>query len=232
MENPMIVGYRGEIGSFILNGLLRIMPKALNIWCTDINETENEVQERIKKADTIFLCVPIDKTVNWIIKHKELLAGKVIIEQTSLKSNICNDQRIKGLNIKSMHILFRPSQTPNLQDRRVGLIKKDFDDAMANVIANLTQSEVIWYENVEAHDLEMATAQALVHRVLLVLGDMLDKCHGSTYISKKVVELSNRIKQGDLGLYKSIQNNQGLPEQLGKLKNKLSKFDIEKYMVG
>ena len=29
MENPLVVGYKGQIGSFILNGLLRMMPKAL-----------------------------------------------------------------------------------------------------------------------------------------------------------------------------------------------------------
>ena len=208
MKKFYIVGYRGEIGSFILSGLLRVIPKALDIFCSDVNETEDEVRERIEKSDTIFLCVPIDKTVDWMVEHKDLLKGKVIIEQCSLKNEICNDDRIKGLDIRSMHILFRPSQTPNLEDRKIGLVKGQFDDSMANVMANMTQSEVVWYDDVEAHDKEMATAQALVHRTLLVLGKILDTCSGSTYVSKKVVELSDRIKKGNLDLYKAIQDNE------------------------
>lgn len=230
MRKYYIVGYRGEIGSFILSGLLRVVPKALDIFCSDINETENEVRERIEKSDTIFLCVPIDKTIDWMVEHKEMLKGKVIIEQCSLKDKIRKDERVKGLDIRSMHILFRPSQTPNLEDRKVGLIRKDFNGATVNVIANLTQSEVVWYEDVESHDKEMAISQALVHRTLLVLGDILSNCGGSTYVSKKVIELSDRIKQGDLGLYRAIQDNKNLPEQLIKLRNGLDGFDIERYM--
>ena len=230
MQNPLVIGYKGEIGSFILNGLLRVMPKALNIWCIDVNETKEEAKERIEKSDTIFLCVPIDKTVDWMIEHKELLKDKIIIEQASLKDKIRKDDRIKGLDVRSMHILFRPSNTPNLADRKVGLVRKDFDASTANIMANLTQSEVVWYEDVEEHDREMATAQALVHRTLLVLGDILGQCSGSTYVSKKVVELSDRIKQGDVGLYKAIQDNKRLPEQLNKLRSGLDNFDIEKHM--
>jgi len=36
MKRPLVVGYKGEIGSFILNGLLRIMPKALDIRKGDL----------------------------------------------------------------------------------------------------------------------------------------------------------------------------------------------------
>jgi prephenate dehydrogenase len=229
-KDILVTGYKGEIGSFILSGLLRVMPKALNIWCIDVNETKEEVRERIEKADTIFLCIPIDKTIDWMVKHKELLKGKVIIEQTSLKDEIRKNKDVQGLDIRSMHILFRPSQTPNLEDRKVGLVRKDFDDSTANVMANLTQSEIVWYEDVESHDREMATAQALVHRTLLVLGGILGQCSGSTYVSEKVIELSDRIKKGDVGLYKAIQDNKRLPERLEELRNGLDEFDIERYM--
>ena len=47
MNNPLVCGYKGEIGSFILSGLLKVMPKALDIWCVDVNETESEVIDRI-----------------------------------------------------------------------------------------------------------------------------------------------------------------------------------------
>lgn len=231
MNSPLVIGYKGEIGSFILNGLLRIMPKALNIWCVDVNETEEEIKERIEKSDTIFLCIPISMTLDWIVTYKDLLCNKMLLEQCSLKEDICKDGRIQGLDIRSMHILFRPSQTPNLNDRKVGLVKNQFDENLAKDIADITQSEIVWYDSVEEHDKEMAIQQALTHRMLLLLGGALENCNGSTYISKKVIELSNRIKQGDLGLYKKIQGNIHLPEHLENLEKGLNSFEIEKHMA-
>ena len=128
-----------------------------------------------------------------------------------------------------MHVLFRPSQTPDKKDRKVALFKGQFDDKMAKEIEEITGSEIVWLENAEEHDKEMAVTQALTHRTLLLLGDALKQCHGSTYISKKVVELSDRIKQGDLGLYKSIQENRHLSKHLDKMIDGLENFKIEDY---
>jgi prephenate dehydrogenase len=105
----LIVGYKGEIGSFILNGLLRVMPKALDIWCVDVNETEGETVERIKIADVIFLCVPIDVTLEWLVTYKMLLSKKMLLEQCSLKELVYKSKDIEDLDIRSMYILFRPS---------------------------------------------------------------------------------------------------------------------------
>lgn len=232
MNSPLTIGYKGEIGSFILNGLLRIMPKALDIWCVDVNETEKEVIERIKIADVIFLCVPMSITIDWLVSHKELLKDKMIIEQCSLKEWIYEDERVRGLDIRSMHILFRPSQTPNLEDRKVGLFNGQFDKNMAKDMADITQSEIVWYLNAEAHDKEMAIQQALLHRTLLLLGDALKTCKGSTYVSKKIIGLTERIQKGDLALYKSIQENKYLDGHLEKLRNGIDEFEIEKYWEG
>ena len=68
-KNPLVVGYKGEIGSFILQGLLKTMPKAKDIWCFDINETEKDKIARIKKADYIFLCVPLQDTATVSYTH-------------------------------------------------------------------------------------------------------------------------------------------------------------------
>jgi hypothetical protein len=97
MKHPLVVGYKGEIGSFILSGLLRVMPKALNIWCTDVNESDEEVASRIKIADVIFLCVPLQSTLNWLLKFKNLLKDKTIIEQCSLKEGLFENESIKEL---------------------------------------------------------------------------------------------------------------------------------------
>jgi len=229
MNKFYVSGYRGEIGSFILSGLLRIMPKALDIFCSDINENEEEVRERIEISDVIFLCVPMDITIDWILKYKELLKDKIIIEQCSSKEWVYNDDRTKDLDIRSMHILFRPSQTPDLKDRKVGIFEGQFDGEMVKNIAEITQAEIVWYKDAVDHDKEMAIQQALVHRTLLLLGNALKDCNGSTYISKKVLELTKRIKNGDLGLYKLIQENKYLPEHLENLRKRFDEFEIERY---
>jgi prephenate dehydrogenase len=229
MNKPLIIGYKGEIGSFVLSGLLRVMPKALDIWCVDINENEKEVIERIGASDVIFVCVPMQMTVNWILKYKDLLKDKIIIENCSLKEWIYNDKRMAIFDIRSMHILFRPSQTPNLEDRKIALFKGQFSKDMSKKLAAITQSKVVWYKNSEDHDREMAIQQALTHRVLLTLGDMLKACRGSTYVSKRVLELCERIKNGNRDLYRLIQENKYLPEKLEEARSGFKKFEIENY---
>jgi prephenate dehydrogenase len=232
INNPLIVGYKGEIGSFILNGLLKIMPKALNIWCVDVNETEPEIIERIQKSDTIFLCVPMKNTVEWMINYHLLLKNKIIIEQTSLKGWLTDkkwlsDKRLRELDVRSMHILFRPSQTPNICDRKVALITGQTNCTNVAEIEAITQSSIVWFNSIEEHDKEMAIQQALVHRTLLVLGKALENCHSSTYVSQKVLDLCERIKKGNLDLYKVIQENKNLDAPLNKFIDDFENFKIE-----
>jgi len=238
-KQPLVVGHKGEIGSFILNGLLREMDKALNIWCFDINETKDEVEERIRKADVIFLCVPIKNTVSWIVEHSALLKGKTIIEQASLKEWIYDEMEwvpedvkdyvpMKDLDIRSMHVLFRPSVTHIPTDRRVGLFKGQFDEIWSEDIAKITKSTIVWYEDAKVHDMEMAIQQALLHRTLLTLGEMISKCNGRTYISQKVIELCERITAGNKELYVLIQQNKYVADVLPGFADKLENFDLDK----
>ena len=97
-------------------------------------------------------------------------------------------------------------------------------------LLEITDSYLVTYKDVREHDREMAKQQALTHRVLLSLGEVLKGCNGSTYISKKVVELAERIKKGNLGLYKAIQNNKHLQEHLERFEGQLEGFDIGNYM--
>jgi len=233
IANPLVVGYKGEIGSAILQGLLRTTDKALNIFCIDINETEEEIIERIQKSQNIFLCVPIDKTIEWISKYKGHLSGKLIYEQCSLKSKILKDPVFKGLDIISMHILFRPSQTPNREDRHIAIVGRDNSERklLARLLQALLDAECIrFFETPEIHDEEMAYQQALVHRVILCLDEILLMGVGTTYIGKKVGELASRIKKGDRDLYDFIQSNDQLEEPLSEFIEKFNNFDIKKYM--
>jgi len=237
MENfpfraPLVVGYKGEIGSFILQGLLRHMPKALDIYCVDKNESHDEVTDRIKRSDVIFLCVPIKETVHWLIQYRALLKGKVVYEQTSLKSTVYkNINKIfaykANFELKSMHILFRPSATPNKSDRKVAIIDPTkFGPEETAAIAAITESDIQWIVNHAMHDLIMARQQALMHRVLLTLDRTVGN-NPKTYISLKVRELCDRILSGDAGLYESIQNNHYLPKALNEFKRNLRKFNIK-----
>ncbi len=245
MISPLVVGYKGEIGSFILQGLLRVMPKASNIWCVDIGNNRKETWERIKKADVIFLCVPIQDTVQWFLDWGSELKGKVIVEQTSLKSVLFNNPKFKKLNkvyninILSMHVLFRPSATPDLKDRRILLINREkwsqeegyyTDDKLIDteMISNITESDFYYYYNIEEHDNDMAVKQALVHRVLINLDKFLRDGNVNTFIGCKVNELASRIAKGDKELYKIIQSNLKTKEVVEKFKLSLNGFDIEK----
>ena len=227
-KSPLVVGYKGEIGSFILQGLLRTMPKASNIWCFDINDTEKEKLDRIKKCDIIFLCVPLEETIHWLLKYKKYFKNKIIIEQTSLKSTIFENTNLKNLNIWSMHILFRPSATPNKEDRRIAFIKEHDTNwhRIQSKIEKITESKTIWFNTWQAHDYTMAIEQALVHRTILVLRDALAGV-GHTYLSQRIIELYNRIKAGDTTLYNQIQQNKGLPIMLSDFITNMKKIKIK-----
>ena len=232
-KNPLVVGYRGEIGSFILTGLLRTMPKAKNIWCFDINETESEKVDRIKKADVIFLCVPLQDTVKWLCKYKKLLRNKTVIEQTSLKSWIddkINHKLLENIHMLSMHILFRPSATPVKDDRKVILIEYgDWQRSSLNrAIEEITEAKIVWITTYRLHDRLMAYQQALIHRVLLTLDKTLLGLTGQTYIGKKIKELTDRIRCGDPALYSLIQKNKYLHSVMETFNRNLRNFKISK----
>lgn len=203
------------------------MPKALDIWCVDINETEEEVTARIKVSDVIFLCLPMQSVIPWLKKHGSILKDKIIIEQCSLKEWLY--QPSIDLDIRSMHVLFRPSQTPNLEDRKIGLFNGQIGARATEILESVTQAKAVWYKDAEDHDREMAVQQALLHRTLLILGKTLRGCNGSTYISKRVIELSDRILKGNKEMYQRIQENKYLPEKLELLKGEFERFSLENF---
>ena len=204
-----------------------MMPKASNIWCVDINDTEKEVIDRLRASNVIFLCVPIQETVPWISNFKSFLRDKVILEQCSLKELLFEDPAVEGLDVRSMHILFRPSQTIHSEDRKFGLIRNQNSPETVEALKEVTQSEIAWFGDVAEHDREMAVQQALTHRTVLILADILKSCKGSTFISKKIVELSDRIRKGDQSLYQKIQDNRHLPEHLARMMNKFENFRLK-----
>ena len=227
MKTPLVVGYKGEIGSFILSCLLRTMPKALDILCVDINESREEVEARIHAATIIFLCVPMEETIPWLHKHRGVLGRTPIVEQCSMKAELHGTASLAALNLVGMHLLFRPSQTPDIADRRVGFLvggTLSADLPTLEAIVRITQAQPVWYASPDAHDAEMAVQQALTHRTILVLDEMIKSCGGSTYICKKVSELATRIKAGDLELYSKIQSNVHLPDVMERFNDAMAEF--------
>lgn len=226
MKNPLVVGYRGEIGSFILHGLLRVMPKALNVWCFDVNETETEKIRRIRKSDVVFLCVPMSETLGWLRKYKKYLKGKIVIEQTSLKGWI-SKLRCQGFTMLSMHILFRPSATPDPAERRIVMIEHPLWGLYGEIVLKIIDAALVTdIKDCSTHDVIMAFQQALVHRVLLVLSNIIDDFPCATYVGIKVQELASRIRRGDPALYASIQQNGALLSAVWEFKKKLRDFNV------
>ncbi len=71
------------------------------------------------------------------------------------------------------------------------------------------------------HDESMATQQALVHRIVLLLGKMISWEDNQTYMGSKILELEDRILKGDPMLYQLIQENKYLPKVLKEFKKRL-----------
>jgi prephenate dehydrogenase len=246
IKSPLVVGYKGEIGSYILNNLLKTFPKASNIWCVDINDTYKDVIKRIKLSDVIFLCVPLQDTYNWIKIYKRYLKNKVIVEQCSLKSQLFNsstEKITKVLNFISMHILFRPSTTFDNKDKNYIIysgnnyynVRKIIEDIKiimkdCNMIDLFKVNNKLEHIEHIHHDKIMATQQALVHRIILVLSKQIEECEiGKTYIGNQIIKLSDRIKSGDPKLYEIIQNNPELSWVKGIFEYDLKEFDINNY---
>jgi prephenate dehydrogenase len=239
---PLVVGYKGEIGSFILQELLKCYPKATNIYCFDINENYTERIRRIKKSDIIFLCIPLEQTVDWLIKFEPYLRDKIIFEQTSLKGVLFKDKcfkKIQHLNIKSMHILFKPSMTAKA-DWSIAFIKpKDrflVNDAIYwyeyTTMFDIPEKNFVYYEGWEDHDKDMAIQQALLHKVLLLVDKLNETCHKKrvTYLSKKVHELVLRIKCGNKNMYELIQKNPKLRKLNATFLENFKNFKIQDFI--
>ena len=225
--NPCIVGYKGEIGSFLLQGLLRIMPKASSIWCYDIGATKQEQLSRLRKADVVFLCVPIQHTRRWIVDHQSVFRGnKRLIEQASVKEPILKGLMRPGMRILSMHLLFRPSATPNPEDRRVAFIESPQWRGADSVIARMTESQPIYYATLQEHDREMAIIQALTHCVVKALDQIHSTGRGTSYMSLQIKRLADRMAAGDPELYQWIQRNPYAAEAIKLFQNTLENTPI------
>jgi prephenate dehydrogenase len=212
---PLVVGYKGEIGRFLLAGFLEDLPKANDIFCVDVNNPEEDVRERIAKSDYIFLCVPLQHTSAWLTQYKTALNDAIIVEQCSVKSFLYEAPEFADLKFLSMHLLFRPSATP-VADRRCLVFGERLDSKLVQrfgeYISQAFKTSVVEVRSDEedahiVHDHLMARHQALVHRVVLKLADRLGAVEARTFVGQRICELADRINAGDPILYRMIQEN-------------------------
>ena len=137
-----------------------------------------------------------------------------------------------------MHLLFRPSGTPNIDDRKCILLSKPLKQRAKFFLSDseitffiddtesIVQSEIILNIEQDEHDELMARQMSLVHRVLLTLSECISDRDYNTYIGKRVNELADRIKQGDKKMYEAIQKNKNLSEHLKDFNRELKNFRI------
>ncbi len=212
---PLVVGYKGEIGRFLLAGLLEDQPKANDIYCVDVNNSEEDVRERIEKSDFIFLCVPLQYTASWLGTYGDCLGNAVVVEQCSVKSFLYDLPEFASVKLLSMHLLFRPSATP-VSDRRCLVFGERLEPGVvsdfADYVGRAFKTSVVELNGEGepahvVHDRLMARHQALVHRVVLALASRLDAVEARTFVGQRICELADRVKAGDPILYKMIQEN-------------------------
>ncbi len=229
---PLVVGYKGEIGRYILAGLLEDLPKANDIYCVDVSNSEADVRERIARTDFVFLCIPLQHTLEWLRLYHDALIGKVIVEQCSLKAMVYEASDLADLNFLGMHVLFRPSATQE-SDRRclvfadhwtpsdLAAFASEMGRTLKTRVECLTGSDEPAYR---VHDRLMARQQALVHRVVLILARGLSDEASRTYIGQRICELGARIQAGDPTLYEIIQSNPFLAEEVAGFEADLRGF--------
>ena len=229
---PLVVGYKGEIGRFILAGLLEDLPKANDIFCVDVNNTAEDVAERIERSDYVFLCVPLQHTEAWLHAHRGRLTGKIIVEQCSVKSFLYENKELANLRFISMHLLFRPSATP-VSDRRCLIFGEGIEasvlDSFCENMCRALKTPIFRVEGTGepayvSHDRIMARHQSLTHRVLSVLAEQLSDINHCTFIGQRVLELAERIKAGDPILYQMIQENPYAKEAVEEFEQRLRCF--------
>lgn len=230
--NYLVVGYKGEIGSHILNGLIKFLPTATKIWCYDTVESDEEQIYRINKSDVIFLCVPFEDTISWLDKHLHLLGGKKVIEQCSWKTDVFkyaekNKAKLKEskVEILYMHVLYKPSITPP-QDREVLILSHcsfidwigvfNFSgmkiDDFVRVGLEAKCSKMLDDKSVliANHDRMMAYQQNKLYKMIEEYIEKYEAHFGNDFTTrnfKKVRELYDRIQTMNPGLRKAIEEN-------------------------
>jgi len=233
----MVVGYKGEIGRFILAGLLEHLPKANDIHCTDVSNSDAEVIERLERAHYVFLCVPLQETEAWLRRFRSHLSGKTVVEQCSVKAFLYENPEFDDVDLLSMHLLFRPSGTPVGERRGIVFSMRHSAEEVARfrdeISITLATPMSLLESGAEAaylvHDRIMARQQALIHRVLLVLSGSLGDPALRTFVGERVCDLAERVRSGDPSLYRLIQQNRFLPDEIAEFEARLRSFTIDDF---
>ena len=231
MKKYCVAGYRGIIGSYILRGLLKHLPVAVDIQCFDIYDTEEDKLKRIKESDVIFNCVSFNHTMPFLEKYKEQLKGKIVVDQTSWKSEVYAwSKKNYDVKVYFMHILYNPETTPR-EDRQVVFFGNhmyhNWNDIFdTNIVSFISKGlEAFSIEIDEALDISISDHDKLMAHQQPEFYDMINNFIeqswkiGADYETrnfKELIKIRNRIKKMKPDLKEGLYRNPYYKKRMGE----------------
>ncbi|MCL5784391.1 MAG: prephenate dehydratase [Patescibacteria group bacterium] len=165
-----IIGGTGQMGSWLKNFL---ESQKLEVTISGKSGVNNTL---FKKAEIIFICVPISVAPKVILQTAKLVKkNTLLVDLSSANNKTAKSLKKTGLPSLTVHFLFGPTVT-SLQNQKVVFcpiknsslidkLRKIFEEAGARVL-EMTPQE---------HDFQMAHIQGLTHFANLILAKVLIK---------------------------------------------------------
>lgn len=212
-----IIGGTGQMGNW-----LKIFLESQG-YCPTVSGRENDSADQMKKADIVFISVPISVAPKVIKKTAKLLkANSLIVDLSSAK--IKTAKVLKKINQPSLsiHLLYGPTIS-SLQNQKI-IFCHVKDNHLVNFIENIFKNEgaQIIEMTPREHDFQMAHIQALTHFTNLSLAKILkaNKIDLSGKVSTPLfltqVSALNRTVSQNPELLSEIQLNNPLFSQIVK----------------
>ena len=137
-----------------------------------------ELSELVKKSDIIILSVPISKIADVSSKvtkilEREKLAGKLVVENSSVKNPLNKIERTfpKTNELLGIHTMFS-EKINDLRGENILVTKTKFSDAKSQKLINLfyKYGAKITETSIDDHDQHTSVLQGLLHLVVLSIG--------------------------------------------------------------
>lgn len=192
-----------------------IKPAAANKIASELGITAKPVEEAVREAKIVLVCVPISKTPKVVKSVAERARkGALVADVASVKSDVVETMRDLKANVElvSIHPLFGPG-AHEIRGKdfvvvpvRPGKHYAELKGLLNKLGAHVTEMDA------EKHDRVMAVIQCMTHFVLLVYLHSLKSLKGFRFARKlrtpmfaRLMELAKSVLAGNPELYGELQ---------------------------
>ena len=225
MKKYCVAGYKGIIGSYILNGLIKYLPTASDILCFDVYDKPEVALAKIDEADVVFNCVSFNNTIDFLNLYNINLRGKILIDQTSWKTDVYEWSKMNPeVMVYFMHILYNPDNTV-MEDRQILTFEHPMGESWNNIFDHcdfsrpferfithglLAERVVIddhYDKAIADHDKMMAIQQPEFYDYL---DELVKKCGTSAYGTqnyRELLKMRDRVRSMNPDLMEGLRSN-------------------------